>query len=418
MATEGADRIAGLDAVRGLAVMGIFAMNVVGMTLPSFAYVDPFFAGYHGPADGWAWAINYTLFDGKMRALFTMLFGASMALIAERALHPAETHYRRMFWLFVFGMIHAWLIWYGDILVTYSLCGAIGFWLWRRSKRAVMLFGLAMALVTVGLNFGHHYDLQAKRAAAEATGASAAAIKAWEKTKVDEQPLPGQAAKEIRQFRGGFADVFAARATMTWFMQSFILPMTVPEVLGFMALGILLLRTGFFAGQWPRQRLWLAVGAGFGIAVPLTALVARWLWAQKFDFVMIPLADTLSLMCRPFIALAYASVVMLLLQSGHPLERMAAAGRMAFSNYLGTSIVVTTIFNGYGFGLFGQLSRAELWWVVIAMWVLMLLWSKPWLERFYYGPLEWLWRSLARGERQPFQRRDGSLGPLQTSPGA
>jgi uncharacterized protein len=416
MAAEG--RIAGLDAVRGLAVMGIFAMNVVGMTLPSFAYVDPTFAGYKGPADLWAWAFNFVLFDGKMRALFTMLFGASMVLIAERSAHPGETHFRRMFWLFVFGMIHAWLIWYGDILVTYSIAGALGFWLWRKSQRTIAIFGMAMALIAVGLNLGHYYDLSSKRAAAEAPGASAATIKAWEKTKVAETPLPGRAEKEIGLYREGFAGALQARAEMTMFMQTFILPMTFPEVLGFMSLGILLLRSGFFAGAWPARRLWLAVGAGFGIAVPLTALIANWFWAHDFDFVRMPLADTLSLLCRPFIALAYASVVMLLLQSGRVPARIAAAGRMAFSNYLGTSIVVTTIFNGYGLGLYGQVSRAALWWVVIGMWLLMLLWSKPWLDRFYYGPLEWLWRSLARGERQPFQRPAGSLGPLETSPGA
>ncbi len=412
------DRIEGLDAVRGLAVMGIFAMNVVGMSLPSFAYVDPTFAGYRGPADAWAWAFNFVLFDGKMRALFTMLFGASMALIAERSAHPAETHYRRMFWLFVFGMIHAWLIWYGDILVTYSLCGALGYWLWRQSRRVLALFGLAMAVLAAGLNLGHYHDLLAKRAAAEAPGASAVAVRTWQAAKAAETPLPGQAEKEIQLYRSGFAGAFEGRATMTWFMQSFVLPMTVPEVLGFMTLGMLLLRSGFFSGTWPRQRLWLSAGAGFGVAVPLTALIAGWFWSQKFDFVAMPLADMLSLLCRPFIALAYASAAMLLLQSGKPLARMAAAGRMAFSNYLGTSIVVTTLFNGYGGGLYGSVSRAELWWVVLAMWALILAWSKPWLDRFHYGPLEWLWRSLARGERQPFQRRPAALGRVKISTGA
>jgi uncharacterized protein len=418
MVTEKTQRIAGLDAVRGLAVMGIFAMNVVGMTLPSFAYVDPTFAGYSGPADIWAWAFNFVLFDGKMRALFTMLFGASMALIAERSTRPAETHYRRMFWLFVFGMIHAWLIWYGDILVTYSLCGALGFWLWRQSRRVLVTFGLAMAIVAVGLNLGHYHDLSTARAAAEAPGASAATIRAWDETRKAETPLPGRAEKEIALYRSGFAGALEGRAEMTIFMQTFILPMTIPEVLGFMTLGILLLHSGFFAGAWPRRRLWLSVAFGFGVAAPLTALVARWFWAQDFDFVAMPLADTLSLLCRPFIALAYASGVMLLLQAGRPLARMAAAGRMAFSNYLGTSIIVTTIFNGYGLDLYGQVSRAQLWWVVIGMWVLILLWSKPWLERFHYGPLEWLWRSLARGQRQPFQRRERALVPPEQFSGA
>jgi uncharacterized protein len=85
-------------------------------------------------------------------------------------------------------------------------------------------------------------------------------------------------------------------------------------------------------------------------------------------------------------------------------ERVAAAGRAAFTNYLGTSILMTTLFYGYGLGLFGTMGRAELWLVVFAMWALMLLWSKPWLDRMRYGPFEWLWRSLARGKLQPMRR--------------
>jgi uncharacterized protein len=339
-------------------------------------------------------------------------------LIAERSVHPAETHYRRMFWLFVFGMIHAWLLWFGDILVFYSIAGALGFWLWRQSRQVLVLFGLSMALLTLGLNVTHYADLAGKRDAAEAPGASAATVKIWHDTAAAETPPPGTPERETQLYRGGFGDALSARAPMTMFMQTVLLPVTVPEVLAFMTLGILLLRGGFFSGGWSRRRLWLAVGAGYGLAVPLTALIAWWVWQQKFDFVLMPLTDTLSMLCRPFIAMAHASVVMLLVQSGRPLARLAAAGRMAFSNYLGTTIVVTTVFNGYGGGLFGQLSRAELWWVVLGMWVLMLAWSQPWLARFHYGPLEWLWRSLARGERQPFQRAPTALGPREQITGA
>jgi uncharacterized protein len=102
---------------------------------------------------------------------------------------------------------------------------------------------------------------------------------------------------------------------------------------------------------------------------------------------------------------ATASLIVLATRSGGALvDRIAAAGRAAFTNYLGTSLVMTTLFYGYGAGLFGSLGRAQLWLVVLAMWALMLLWSKPWLDRFQYGPMEWLWRSLARGSMQPMRR--------------
>ena len=108
---------------------------------------------------------------------------------------------------------------------------------------------------------------------------------------------------------------------------------------------------------------------------------------------------------RPLMVAATAALIILLTRRGGALvERIAAAGRAAFTNYLGTSLIMTTLFYGYGAGLFGELSRAELWIPVVAMWVLILLWSKPWLDRFQYGPLEWLWRSLARGSPQPMRK--------------
>jgi uncharacterized protein len=106
------------------------------------------------------------------------------------------------------------------------------------------------------------------------------------------------------------------------------------------------------------------------------------------------------------VVVAYAALIILATRRGGWLvDRIAATGRAAFSNYLGTSILMTGLFYGWGLGWFGSLSRIELWWVVAAMWVIMLAWSKPWLDRFQYGPLEWLWRSLARWQLQPFRKR-------------
>ncbi|MCA6224246.1 MAG: DUF418 domain-containing protein, partial [Phenylobacterium sp.] len=123
------ERILSIDVVRGMAVLGILLMNIVAMGLPTYAYLNPVYGGGTTGADFWTWAVNNVLADGKMRALFTMLFGASMVLIASRAeagsgLGPVQTHYRRLFWMFVIGMIHAYFFFLGDILVTYALAGA------------------------------------------------------------------------------------------------------------------------------------------------------------------------------------------------------------------------------------------------------------------------------------------------------
>src|SRR5581483_8323162 len=157
MATAGraSDRYISIDAVRGFAVLGILLMNIVGMGLPAFAYIDPTYAGGATGADFWTWAVNNVLTDGKMRALFTMLFGASTVLIAERAegdrMGPTQTHYRRMLWLFVFGMLHAYFLWWGDILVTYAIAGLFIFPFRKLSPR--LLVGVGVVVLAAQLAF-------------------------------------------------------------------------------------------------------------------------------------------------------------------------------------------------------------------------------------------------------------------------
>src|SRR5882757_7602211 len=170
------DRYLSIDAVRGFAVLGILLMNIVGMGLPSFAYVDPTYAGGSTGADFWTWAVNNVLTDGKMRALFTMLFGASTVLIAERAEGgrpgPMQTHYRRMFWLFVFGMIHAYFLWWGDILVTYALAGPLIFPFRKLAPRTQIGVGVAILALLLAANLFEAHQLAAMQAAAAAPGAT------------------------------------------------------------------------------------------------------------------------------------------------------------------------------------------------------------------------------------------------------
>jgi len=394
-------RIASLDAVRGFAVCGILLMNIVAMGLPAFAYNDPLFYGTRGPADIAAWAINFVLSEGKMRALFAMLFGASMVLMAERAEastpgSATEAHFRRMFWLGAFGVVHAWLLWFGDILLPYAVCGAIGFIFWRWKPSA---------LWTV---FGTMIVVQLAQAWEDYSHGIAAAARAGSHTAAD----AAIAARDVALYRGDVGDVFTARVPMTLQFETVILPSSVPEILGFMALGIIFYRNGFLAGAWSAARYRWTMAIGYLIAAPLHVPLIRMLVDERFAPPALAISDGLGLLLRPFVALAHAAAVILLLRSGYArwlLDRLEAAGRMAFSNYLGTTLVTTTLFYGYGFGLYGSLSRAELYVIVLAVWALILGWSKPWLKRYRYGPLEWLWRTLARGSLQPMRRHAASV---------
>jgi uncharacterized protein len=409
-ASGGGGRIETIDAVRGFAVCGILIMNIVAMGLPAYAYIDPFYYGGAEGADRVAWAAAYIVADGKMRALFTMLFGASMALIADRAEGrtpgPAATHYRRLAWLFVFGMLHAWGLWYGDILVVYALAGALGFAALRWPTSLVLYTAAGLFALLIALDLVSWHDLAALRDAATAPGAPAIARDSW--AAVLHAAMPSDATTtEIALYRGSVADAFAARAPMTRLYQTTLLPTSLLEALCFMLFGLALYRSGFLSGRWPRWAYRALLAAGYLVALPLHGPIARLLLETRFDPPIIPLASALSLLLRPWVALAHASLVILFVTSGRGrwlAVRVAAAGRMAFTNYIGSTLIATTLFYGYGFGLFGALSRAELYGVVAAIWAAILLGSKPWLDRFAYGPFEWLWRSLARGTPQPFRR--------------
>lgn len=400
---EPTGRIATLDTIRGFAVCGILIMNIVSMGEPGYAYVDPnYYGGAHG-ADLAAWAIAYVVADGKMRCLFTMLFGASLLLITDAAEDkipgPARVHFSRIFWLFVFGMLHAWFVWYGDILVEYSICGAVAFF-GRKWRPSAMAFA---AICLIGFDFIQSLiswrDMTVLHALASGPNPPADAVREWGKVITQIVPDKAVIGEELRLYHGSIADAFAARAPMISLFQFTFLPTWIPGTIGFVFLGMVLYRMGFWTGEWAKRTYGWMIAAG-GIAILLYVPLVRAILAHHFDPAFLPLADALTLLLRPFLALAYASALILAVQAGvvHRLTaRFAAAGRMAFSNYLGTSLIMTTLFYGYGLGLFGTLSRAELYILVVAQWVLILGWSQPWLQHFRYGPFEYVWRSLSRG---------------------
>jgi uncharacterized protein len=408
-----AARLRTLDAVRGVAVMGIFLLNVIDMAMPGYAYVDPNFYGGASGANWWEWAIVYVVADGKMRGLFTMMFGASTVLIAERALasgeSPARVHYARMATLFAFGMIHAYLIWSGDILVLYSVCGALLFVAWRWRPRVLLTIGIALLAFKLVDGVTAYQQVATLRSAAEGPTPSPPATAAWHAFQRDAAPSRDTIPATLAGFRGGYADAFRTRRPDAWLLQSVINVEMLPDTIALMLIGIALFRLGFFSGAWSRRAYWIAAAP---IPVFWLGYVPLVTWLQRTDFAPLTMIATEAIqltLLRPFLSIGYAALVILFVQGGRArwlADRVAAAGRMAFSNYLGTSIAVTLFFNGYGLGWYGYLQRWQCLIVVAVVWAVMLAWSKPWLDRFAYGPFEWLWRSAARGRLQPFVRRE------------
>lgn len=399
-----------LDAMRGFAVMGILAMNIVGFSMPEWAYVTP--KAYAGETlgDQITWFLSFVFIDGKMRGLFSLLFGASIMLIIERAQAKGESagkvHYARMFWLALFGLAHFFFLWFGDILFLYASIGCIAFlfrnWEPRRLiKWALIIF--AIGLLFWGVQFG---GMQILQYFATQPGADPELAKQYREL-MGAPDFDLNVTKELAMYRGHYGGIVADKLA-DWYRPLVFIPQSIGETLPLMMIGMAMQKNGFITGGWARADYarWAKKLVPLGLA--LSALLAAWVAVTGYD-VITSLAVFLvwNAIPRLMATIGYAALLVMLVErmegSGF-MTRVAAAGQAAFTNYLGTSIVMTSIFYGYGLGLFGHVSRPGLWLFVIGAWAVMLLWSKPWLERFRYGPLEWLWRSLARMKIQPLAR--------------
>jgi uncharacterized protein len=414
------DRIATLDIVRGVAVMGILAMNIVAFAMPMSAYMNPLAYGSHGDIDFASYAFSFVLIDGKMRGLFSFLFGASMLLVIERAEAKGESaasvHYRRMLVLLLFGAIHFYLIWFGDILFGYAMIGMIAFLFRKKSPRTLIIIGIALVLLEFLMMAGMAAQARDLAPQAAAAGASPELLRQWnEMTAWVRIPTQAELADQMGLILGPWSGVAQNQLTKHAFDPLFFSIMFGPETLAYMLFGMAALKSGYLTGAWSDEDYRRAAIRGYAISLPFYVLLLWLIFKSSFSVLaLFTYSMAATVLIRPFMIAALAALVILVTRKGGWLtQRIAAAGRAAFTNYLGTSIIMTGLFYGWGLGLFGQLARAELWLVVIAMWALMLAWSKPWLERYQYGPLEWLWRSLARGALQPMGK--GIRQPLSTS---
>ena len=411
-ATAAPARLITLDIVRGVAVMGILAMNIVGFAMIPQAYINPLAYGMEGAADLASWAFSFVFIDGKMRGLFSFLFGASMLLVIQLAEKSGDSskrvNFARQLWLLLFGMIHYYFIWFGDILIGYALIGMLAWFFRNLEPRRLVRWGVALVLVQLAVMGGTAAYAHSLSSAIAAGNADADMLKQWAELSHDIAIPSGEQLREtMALYLGSWWGIAEYQLTEKATMPLFFTFLFGWETLAYMLFGMAALKSGFLTGNWDNARYRRAALIALGIAVPVYIVLAALLVADNFSVPGIfTYSFTATVPFRPMMIVAYAALIILATRRGGWLvDRIAATGRAAFSNYLGTSILMTTLFYGWGLGWFGSLSRFELWLVVISMWLVMLAWSKPWLERFQYGPLEWLWRSLARWQVQPMRKR-------------
>lgn len=411
-----APRIEALDLVRGVAVLGIVAINIAGFAgPPSWAYM-PGGAGARTAADVWTFAAGFVLFEGKMRALFSILFGASLLLFIDRAEAAGRDglhlQVRRLGWLALLGYLHFLLLWDGDILFLYAIAGMAALFL-RRAEPAPLV---AAALLLFGAWQAYGVGKWAPASVAEQLvlgGTASEKTEAGYRSQIQTRRELDR--KDLAAMRAGYADEVGHKLTEKPFFPLTLVVVVIGETLAYVMIGMALLRTGFFAGGWSRRRLWQTAALGLGLGGAATLAVARLAMAQGWPEMLMHLLINYGLgFPHLLMALGYAALLVLAaprLAASWLGDRLAAAGRMAFSNYIATSLVMTGLFHGWGLGLAGTVPQAQLPLYVAGMWLLMLGWSRPWLSRYRQGPLEWLWRSLTEARVLRWRREAGIRPP-------
>ena len=419
------ERYSSIDIVRGVALFGILLMNIIGFG-HAVGSIEFQVEGAAQGANFWVWIVEHTYFEGTQRTLFSILFGAGVIILTSRAekagggIKVADIYYRRNIWLIAFGMINAYvLLWDGDILFYYGVAALFLFPMRHMAPKHLFMVGAAAMLVLVGVYQMDAKDLRDQRGAyteaqvildegGELDEDQQDALDDWKEV-VKESNYDGEVvAEEIEKHTDGYATTFMHHVPQLTDMHGNIMYKYIfLDVLSMMLFGMALLKLGVLTLERSTKFYWLMVLVGYGIGLSVSIWETSTVIAGNFSMEARTATSYTYDIGRLFNAMGHLGLLLLFVRSGWLSwlqVRLAAVGRMALTNYMMHSLIAVVVFLRPGFALYGQFERYELYYIVLAICVFQLLVSKPWLDRFRFGPLEWLWRSLTYLEKQPMRR--------------
>jgi len=421
-------RIASLDILRGVALLGVLLLNILGFGMASAGYFHPLVGLGKNPELNYAvWGTINLFFEGSMRGLFSLLFGAGIVLFAtgfgtrKGKEKGALLHYKRTFFLLLFGMFDSFvLLWTGDILILYAMAGALLYPL-RNARPKTLLILSATVLLCTSILFAVSGVLveEGRDAAARIDADPSAEHSAEERelaalwTDSENQFSYNESAmeEELDIRRGSYLEIADYSAKKVIDSLLFFTPVYMLwDCVGMMLLGMGLYRMGVLSAQRSKKNyLQLAIG-GFALGLAVNGFELFQAVDSDFDAIVVSgyFQGTYQL-GRVAMSMGWLGLIMLFCQgnlwSGLK-NRLAAVGRMALSNYLLHSLICLVLFTGAGFGLIGVFERWELYVIVLLIWMLQLALSPWWLKRYSFGPAEWLWRSLTYGSMQKWRIKD------------
>lgn len=420
--TKEKSRINSLDVIRGIALLGILLMNINGMGLP-YSYSDPSIAGGSDGLNLKVWIANEMLFEGTMRGLFTLLFGAGVILLTNRlekngaGITTADIYYRRILWLLVFGLINVWvLLWHGDILYPYALFGLMLFPFRNTSIKNLIIMGCVLISIGVWWDVSdYNSDLEIRKVGLEAqvlkdqgdelSDIQEKNLKAWEK--FNTKKTPEEVAEFIEKMHQGYWSIATEKIKTNQFMETWLpYRVWIWDILSYMLLGMAFFKLRIFHGERTNGYYLIMLVAGYLIGLTINYFETNTVLESNFDKLTMGKAGMTYQIGRLFTTIGHIGLFMLFIKSGilGLLQKaLAAVGRMALTNYLMHSVITSILFYGFGFALFGTLQRFELYYIVGGIWIFQLIFSSIWLKFFQYGPVEWLWRSLTYQKLQEFK---------------
>jgi uncharacterized protein len=423
-----AERIKTVDVVRGFSLLGILLMNILGFGIHWTKMLDVL-NGPHAGKDYYTIASIFTFFDGTMRGLFSMLFGAGMVLFMmnKRAMPGeapvAEYYYRRLLWLVLFGLFNAFiLLWEGDILFFYGLCGMLLFAF--RKVKPYWLIIIGFVCIGIGmLKTQNGYDdlretrknyveaIAAEKAGKELSEKQQEAKTSWTQIEKNRKPDTAYVNRHMRKMHSGYGTIF------TYFIPDNVdgevnyMYHGLWDMLCMMFIGMGLFGLGFFSNKLRTSSYAMLLLVGYGIGIPLGWWYFKGFesWITNFtnyvDAYRVPHFQIYDFR-RFFLCLGHASALMLIFRSRIVpwlMKALSSVGQMAFTNYLVQSIICTWFFYGYGFDYYNNFRLHQIYYVVFGVWILQLIYSPIWLKYFRFGPFEWLWRSLTYWKKQPMK---------------
>ena len=388
-ASPTSQRIDSLDLIRGVAILGILIMNITSFSQIGMAYLNPKLgAGIEG-VNGWIYSFAFLFADMRFMSMFSILFGAGMMLfvqnIEQKGLKSFKYHYKRMFLLLGFGLIHAHLIWLGDILVPYAICGCLVFFIRNWSTKGLVTLASILFMIPVVLNLLTYYTLSPVELGEIYGGI-------W-------NPESSNILKEIQAYQSSYLGQMEARSQGAYFLETFqFISEGLWRYSAMMITGIILFRLDWFKSI-KGGAYYLRFGLVFlitGLVISASGLYLSYerLWEGAW---FMTVGHQFTYIASFFMALSYIAILVFwsTVGRGRRVQNLLKkVGRMAFTNYIFSSVVCTFIFYGHGLGYFAQFDRVQQWGVVLFVWMLILLLSNWVMKRYKQGPLEFIWRKL------------------------